>query len=73
MTTLGLSNFQNCNWKNSNIDVYLCIWLAVDKFPNLKVSNTRPEIIVSGAQDVRITRNAVYKKKLSKDMITNQS
>lgn len=62
MTTLGLSNFQNCNWKNSNIDVYLCIWLAVDKFPNLKVSNTRPEIIVSGAQDVRITRNAVYKK-----------
>lgn len=64
MTTLGLSNFQNCNWKNSNIDVYLCIWLAADKFSEsqIKVSNTRPEIIASGAQDVRITRNAVYKK-----------
>lgn len=48
--------------KNSNIDIYLCIWVAVDKFPNDKVSNKRPEIIFSGAQDVTITGIAVYEK-----------
>lgn len=43
------------------IDIYLCIRVAVDNFPNLKVSNIRSEIIVFGAQDVRVTCIAVYK------------
>lgn len=54
-------NFKPEIKKSYYIVIYLWIWVAVDIFPNLKNSNKRPKIIVSGAKDVRITCIAVYK------------